>query len=397
MNTPIPPEIEARFGLAELPDWNPHAGAAHTWVASWDRTTLDNLIRATTDAGWTYRLVDNQEPDDAAAIVAEVAELVSVRLASWRANATLDTTAPLILIVGHRGDLGPDTLRHLHRIAARGRAVNVRLALDAALAQPGLTGVNVRIYIGGVFREISPHTDTAAEVIGAGVIEAAEQQAPPPSPDTAVVVFVGGRPDLATAADVIVTNLRWHGFPAKGAIERQMMCLAEEAGEFADACTAWQLGDVGWWDNLRAELADIVITTHVTAAELSMDDIAQGVGALLATETRAESAARAATTTPAPDQPPHHVDALIAEVVVNVCGAVGALIGAYRRYSGQARRTGTAEQVDEALFLVVHRAYDAAARLGIDLDAAIAAKLTQIYARGWRDDAPDRNRNEEPR
>lgn len=64
---------------------------------------------------------------------------------------------------------------------------------------------------------------------------------------------------------------------------------------------------------------------------------------------------------------------------------VGEFIGAYRRWKGLARRAGTFEDVEDELADVVITAYVGAEEIGIDLDAAISAKLDKIFTRGWRE------------
>jgi NTP pyrophosphatase (non-canonical NTP hydrolase) len=63
----------------------------------------------------------------------------------------------------------------------------------------------------------------------------------------------------------------------------------------------------------------------------------------------------------------------------------GELVGAYRRWTGQARRRGSFEDVCAELADVVITAWVTAAELGIDLDAAVAAKLAVVFERGWRE------------
>ena len=65
---------------------------------------------------------------------------------------------------------------------------------------------------------------------------------------------------------------------------------------------------------------------------------------------------------------------------------VGEFVGAYRRWSGQARRTGSFSDVQTELADVVITAYVTAHELGIDLDAVIADKLEEIFTRGWREE-----------
>lgn len=73
--------------------------------------------------------------------------------------------------------------------------------------------------------------------------------------------------------------------------------------------------------------------------------------------------------------------------VLALAEEVGEFVGAYRRWSGQARRTGTATDMHLELADVVITAYVTAHDLDIDLDSVITTKLATIYARGWRDGA----------
>lgn len=74
--------------------------------------------------------------------------------------------------------------------------------------------------------------------------------------------------------------------------------------------------------------------------------------------------------------------------VFTLAEEVGEFVGAYRRWSGQARRTGTALEMYAELADVVITSYVAAHELSFDLDAAIAHKLNIIYTRGWREERP---------
>lgn len=67
----------------------------------------------------------------------------------------------------------------------------------------------------------------------------------------------------------------------------------------------------------------------------------------------------------------------------------GEFVGAYRRWAGEARRTGTHAEMASELADVVITAFVAAVELGIELDAEIATKLTVISARGLRDPRGD--------
>lgn len=61
----------------------------------------------------------------------------------------------------------------------------------------------------------------------------------------------------------------------------------------------------------------------------------------------------------------------------------GEFVGAYRRWSGRARRDGTKEEMTAELADVVITAYVVACALDVDLDDAIAEKLTVVFSRGW--------------
>ncbi|MVU81243.1 hypothetical protein GPX89_28860 [Nocardia sp. ET3-3] len=71
--------------------------------------------------------------------------------------------------------------------------------------------------------------------------------------------------------------------------------------------------------------------------------------------------------------------------VLALAEEAGEFVGAYRRWSGKARRTGTFDEMRAELADVVITAWMAADALGIDLDAALADKLAVVFERGWRD------------
>ncbi len=81
-------------------------------------------------------------------------------------------------------------------------------------------------------------------------------------------------------------------------------------------------------------------------------------------------------------------DQAVNRQVLNLAEEVGEFVGAYRRWSGQARRAGTAEQMCEELADVIITAFVTAHELGIDINAVIAAKLHTVHTRGWRETAP---------
>lgn len=80
------------------------------------------------------------------------------------------------------------------------------------------------------------------------------------------------RTDLAKLADTIVPNLR-ENFPDTDLKQQQVMCLAEEAGEFVGAYRrfAGMARRSGPFDDVKAELADVAITAYVTAQVLGID------------------------------------------------------------------------------------------------------------------------------
>lgn len=69
-----------------------------------------------------------------------------------------------------------------------------------------------------------------------------------------------------------------------------------------------------------------------------------------------------------------------------VAEEAGELVGAYRRYAGKARRTGTRRELEDEIADVLIVTAVFAERAGIDINAALIAKLTVIYNRGWRQD-----------
>lgn len=71
--------------------------------------------------------------------------------------------------------------------------------------------------------------------------------------------------------------------------------------------------------------------------------------------------------------------------VFNLAEEVGEFVGAYRRWKGMARRTGSFEDVARELADVVITAYVTAIELDIDLDGEISSKLEVIYSRGWHE------------
>lgn len=69
-----------------------------------------------------------------------------------------------------------------------------------------------------------------------------------------------------------------------------------------------------------------------------------------------------------------------------VAEEAGELVGAYRRYAGRARRSGTLAELAEEVADVLIATAVFAQRAGIDISEAIRSKLRVIYSRGWKDD-----------
>jgi NTP pyrophosphatase (non-canonical NTP hydrolase) len=78
-------------------------------------------------------------------------------------------------------------------------------------------------------------------------------------------------------------------------------------------------------------------------------------------------------------------DQAVNRQVLGLAEEVGEFVGAYRRWSGQARRTGTAADMYEELADVIITAFVTAHELGVDINAVIAAKLHKVHTRGWRE------------
>lgn len=71
--------------------------------------------------------------------------------------------------------------------------------------------------------------------------------------------------------------------------------------------------------------------------------------------------------------------------VISLGEEAGELLGAYRRYSGRARRNGSLEEVRLEMADVLLNLAILADVLGIDIEAALQDKLKIVYSRGWRE------------
>jgi len=169
--------------------------------------------------------------------------------------------------------------------------------------------------------------------------------------------------DLPALGAFLADQLRAH-FPREAERDRQVLALAEEAGEFVGAYrrAAGMARRTGTWDQIEAELADVAITTYVTAHVLGLD-----------ADVPPEMHDR-------PLYPPLTGDADTDRhrAVLNVASAAGWFTDAYLIGIHP-------EGLASALRTVVIAAHHAAHVLGIDLPAAVHAKTTRILTRGWRD------------
>src|SRR5271154_297529 len=65
----------------------------------------------------------------------------------------------------------------------------------------------------------------------------------------------------------------------------------------------------------------------------------------------------------------------------------GELLGAYRRYSGRARRNGSLDNVRMEMADVLINVGIMAECLGINLETVIEDKLKIVYSRGWKEES----------
>lgn len=156
--------------------------------------------------------------------------------------------------------------------------------------------------------------------------------------------------ELPGIARKIVVNLRANGFePDDG--EAQMLALMEEAGEVVGAlrrCTG-RARRTGTIEELQAELADMVITAHVTAITLGYELTTVPVRLMYGVE-------------PADAWP----------YVMAIFRAVGYLSKHWARKG----------DIREELEGIARMVYGLSGVLRIDLDAAIEAKLEIVFSRG---------------
>jgi len=78
---------------------------------------------------------------------------------------------------------------------------------------------------------------------------------------------------LASHAQAIVGYLRDNGFDEGTGVLRQVLNLAEEAGEAVGAYrrAAGHARRIGTWQDFQQEVGDVVVTAYVLAAEAGFD------------------------------------------------------------------------------------------------------------------------------
>lgn len=154
---------------------------------------------------------------------------------------------------------------------------------------------------------------------------------------------------LPGIAGTIVAELRANGFNPHG-----VLCLAEEAGEAIGAFRryAGRARRTGTLDELGAELADVVITSYVSAHAMLVD-----LDAVIGTISSRND----------PNADP---DPLVQALFIQA----GRFVEIYPHADARFALAG-----------VVVAARSVAAALDIDLDAAIRSKLAVVFTRIWRE------------
>jgi NTP pyrophosphatase (non-canonical NTP hydrolase) len=71
--------------------------------------------------------------------------------------------------------------------------------------------------------------------------------------------------------------------------------------------------------------------------------------------------------------------------VLALAEEVGEFVGAYRRWSGQARRRGTEAEARNELADIIISAYAMADVMGWDVDQLVETKVRKIMYRGWKE------------
>ncbi len=75
--------------------------------------------------------------------------------------------------------------------------------------------------------------------------------------------------------------------------------------------------------------------------------------------------------------------------VLAIAEECGEFVGAFRRWSGQARRTGTWQQMEDELADIIITAFATAYVFDMDIAVIIERKLGVIFHRGWKGPSHD--------
>jgi NTP pyrophosphatase (non-canonical NTP hydrolase) len=69
-----------------------------------------------------------------------------------------------------------------------------------------------------------------------------------------------------------------------------------------------------------------------------------------------------------------------------VAEEAGEFLGAYRRYTGRARRNGSLEDLEHEIADVLIATAVFAEQFGVDINQVVEDKLRIIYSRGWKEE-----------
>lgn len=70
---------------------------------------------------------------------------------------------------------------------------------------------------------------------------------------------------------------------------------------------------------------------------------------------------------------------------LGIAEEAGEFVGAFRRWQGMARRSGTRQEMLDELADVIIVSLVMCERLGEDVSAVLSHKLEKIFSRGWRE------------
>lgn len=79
--------------------------------------------------------------------------------------------------------------------------------------------------------------------------------------------------------------------------------------------------------------------------------------------------------------------------IMALAAEAGEVIGAYLRYTGQARRSGSKEELEDELTDLILTAFATAYINGLNPDDFLERKLRVIFERGWKEQCPSSTDN----